>query len=591
MSLEEFRLRIDADPGDPNLWSVSVEDCAIDEVRGSSGRTALKVTSQQLSRLRNSTAPPDYAALKQLGEAVLGTIFTPELDLGFRLCLNKAIQNQGPGLRLVVLINGGVPTTEGIKPDELPLEAVFGNQYSFLSTNIKTPVSRGTSARPDRDPVKVAPPLRILVVASEPAGMPPVNSAAETAGILKALDPLIKSRAVVVEFCQPPSLMRLDAMLQGGGYHVVHFIGHGDFEVAGDDPSPQPHLYFEDGTANRWRQPADVEQLFPVLRNGNVPLVVLTACSSAASQPNGGNYPVVAFESLARALVERPSGPSAAVAMQFDLETTAAEVFSGALYSKLLTRGWSLDQAVSSARSALISRFGAGHRSWVNPTIYWRCKQGRVFELLDTEGDLTPEQRKEITEIDAIIEEYKSMLKDLSAQLDDLSKPPEVRAALAGLRAPYQAKIQNLMTSRGLTLGDTVRLRGGTAKPDGSIVCSLTLQLRLPATIGDVRAVIQYNPSEFDYIGHADGQHAPAGSLFPPNNTGAQGLVVLAQNVSQGVVWQPSEYELAKLEFRLKKPNAQPLNPLFYISLVSANVNHNGVQQQFRTLNAAIFEG
>ena len=67
---------------------------------------------------------------------------------------------------------------------------------------------------------------------------------------------------------------------------------------------PDLEFDFEDGTPNRWRHAADAEQLYTTLRNGNVPLVVLTACSTAAAAPNGQDYPGVAFESLAQALVE-----------------------------------------------------------------------------------------------------------------------------------------------------------------------------------------------------------------------------------------------------------------------------------------------
>ena len=76
-------------------------------------------------------------------------------------------------------------------------------------------------------------------------------------------------------------------MVQQEHYHIVHFIGHGDFDLDGIDQNPQAYLYFEDGTPQRRRRSVDAVQLFTMLQNGNVPLIVMTACSSAASQPNG----------------------------------------------------------------------------------------------------------------------------------------------------------------------------------------------------------------------------------------------------------------------------------------------------------------
>ena len=192
-----------------------------------------------------------------------------------------------------------------------------------------TPISRGINVVPDREAVKVAPPLRILVVASEPTDMPPVSAAAEIAALRASLQRLIDAQAVQLDFCTPPTASRLDAVLQQQRYHIVHFIGHGDFEVSGLDPDPQPHLYFERDGAGRQRHAVDAEQLFTMLRNGNVPMIVMTACSTAATSPNGAQYPALAFEGLAQTLVERNSGPLAAVGMQFDLETDAAATFSG----------------------------------------------------------------------------------------------------------------------------------------------------------------------------------------------------------------------------------------------------------------------
>jgi CHAT domain-containing protein len=577
VTFDEFRLVIQPDIHNPNDWSIDVRKCSMDSLMDSQRTSTSKVSPADLNILRNPTNVPNIVELRRIGQAVLDSIMPADVQLGLKHCMAEALKNQR-GLRLVISLIGDARSATGIKLHELPLEAVFNNKLDFIATNVRTPVSRGVTVEPDREPFKVAPPLRILVVASEPADMPPVNAAAEKAAILTALKPMIDARAVVVDFCEPPTLMQLDKKLRDV-YHVVHFIGHGDFEIAGMDPNPQPHLYFEDGTANRFRSAADVEQIYTVLRNGNVPLVVLTACSTAAAAPNGTDYPVVAFESLAQALVERHSGPSAAVAMQFDFETQAAEIFSRTLYERLLTPGWSLDEAIAATRVALITKFGPGHRSWVNPTVYWRFKEGRVFELLDTTGSLTLEQQKELSGIDARIEEYESILNQLS------HAPKSEQEATEGLRQQWQEKIQEFLVRRGLVLGDTIRLRGGLAKPDGSIECAMTLQLRLPATVGDVRVTVQHDLAEFDIIDDAPGRDVLPDSVFVQRNPGKP-IVVLVQNASQGAEWSSGEHELAKLKFRLKDPTSKPM---FYIQLVEAKVNRNGASQDYKMLNAVVF--
>jgi hypothetical protein len=538
----------------------------------------VKVGSSDLSFLRNATAVPNVQTLKQLGQAVLDSIMPPVVQFGFELCVDESLQKQR-GLRLIVSMLGDTPPT-GFNAHELPLEAAFNTKLDFLASNPRTPVSRGIATDPDRDPVKVAPPFRVLVIASEPTGMPQVNAAAETQAISNALDPLIKSRAVDLRFCQPPTFQNLHQMLQQEPYHVVDFIGHGDFEVVGLDPTPQPHLYFEDNTPNRGRHAVDVEQIFSILRSGNIPLLILTACSSAAATPMFPNYyPGLAFEGLAHALVSRKQGPSAAIAMQFDFETRAAEVFSGTLYEKLVTPGYSLDEAVAATRSALIAAFSAGHRSWVNPALYWRCKDGKVFEIQDVIGDLSPQRRNELAQIEMLVQVFESLLNDLA------QKSPEEQEAVKALRLQWQDKIQELTAQRGLVLGDSVRLRGGVADTDDTIECALTIQLRLPAAIGDVRVTINHNTDDCEFLGSAAGNETPLNSVFLQSQPG-QPLGVVIQNASQGLTWTSGEHELVKLKFKLKQPKAKPL---FYIELSSGQAVRNGGPEQFQRLSAAIF--
>jgi CHAT domain-containing protein len=575
---DELRLLIQPDGADPNSWSVHVQKCPRAEYQDLFENTQLRVTPADLQLLRNASAPPDLLGLQQLGKKVIDSIMPPGLQTGLQVCVADAEKNKR-GLRLVISMLGDARAPQGIRNRELPVEAAFHQKLSFLGNNIRTPVSRGVAIEPDREPVPIPAPLKVLVVASEPTDMPQVNAAAEKQAILDALKNLINSNAVKVDFCEPPTLAQMDLMVQKKSYHVVHFIGHGDFEIAGLDPNPQPHLYFEDNTPNRRRHAADLQQLYTVLRNGRIPLIVLTACSTAASSPNGADYPVSAFDSLAYSLVQFQAGPSAAVAMQFDLETQAAAVFSKTFYEKLLDRKWGLDEAVASTRSALISTFSAGHRSWVNPTVYWRCKEGRLFTILNTSGTLTPEEQQKITAIDTQIEVYEGLLNELA------QKSAQEQAGVANLREQWRLKILDLLRERGVTLGDTVRLRGGVAAADGIVECSLTLQLRLPATIGDVTANISYDAADLTYVDSVAGASVPPAAVFPQEN-GGQLSTILVQNASQGVSWSSNEYELCKLRFKVNNPNNKPL---LYIKLTLAQVEHDSQLKQLQSLNATVF--
>ena len=575
---DEFHLLVQPNIQDPTQWSIHVQKCPRNEFQGNHGDLPLQVTPADLQLLRNPTATPNLGALQQLGKKVMDSIMPLTVQMGLQVCLTDA-QSNHRGLRVVVSMIGDARPPAGIRNHELPVEALFHQNLAFLGSNIQTPVSRGVATEPDREPLAVQAPLQILVIASEPTDMPNVAGGAEKTSILQALQQLINSNAVKIDFCEPATLARLDLMVQQKRYHVVHFIGHGDFEITGLDPTPQPHLYFEDNTPNRRRHAIDVEQLYTVLRNGSIPLVVLTACSTAASSPNGQDYPVTSFDSLAHALVRRQGGPSAAVAMQFDLETTAAPVFSKALYERLLDKEWSLDEAVASTRSALVSQFGANHRSWINPTVYWRCKEGRLFNLQPVQGDLSQADQKKIIAIDAQLEVFEDFLNELS------EKSAAEQAAVANLSAQWQIKIQELLQERGFILGSTVRLRGGLTSADDTIECVLTIQLRLPATIGDIQVSVKHDEADLEFLSNSAGNGVATNSVFLQQVLG-QPMKIMIQNASQGVSWTPGERELVKLKFKVKNPANKPL---LYIQLPDAQVQRNGAFEHFQTLNATIF--
>lgn len=578
MDFDEFRISIQPDLRRRGRWSVQVRDCPETPLIGCSSSLRPRVKREHLQTLRNSTAPPDLLQLKRLGQQVLDTIMSETIAMGLHISAWRA-EMAGRGLRLVVSMIGDSRPSSELSLHELPIEAAFHKHLDFLATNERTPISRSTGSLPNREPARVALPIRILVVASEPDGMAAVDAAAEQEAIQRALAGMIESGAVVVNSCIPPTLDQLRIKLQEEVYHVVHFIGHGDFEIAGMDPNPQPHLYFEDGTARRFRRAVDAEQLYGVLSSGRVPLVVLSACSTAAASPNGEQYPVMAFESLAQALMERQWGPSGVIAMQFDFHSEAATIFSHALYEKLVRNRWCLDAAVASARSALASHFGAGHRAWVTPIVYWRCKGGRLFEFLTVESQLNDQQRARLLAIDAQVAEIFNEIDSL------VNQPPAIRSALGGRLRLQQNRLRELNEEHGNILGTTLRLLGGTPGEDGIVDCHLVLQLRAPARIGEVDVVVLHSLSEFLLIDTTDGQNVARGSVFARSDDNGN-TRILIRRASSGGEWPKGLYRLARLRIRPIDPSGKPI---FQIRLSGSLVEMDDVNQPIKALNAVIW--
>jgi hypothetical protein len=588
MNFDEYRLLVQPDVGNVGQWTIHVQKAPRSQFLGPKPSTTPTVQKLDIDHLRNPTAPPDLARLRKMGKDVFDSLLPAGAQAELGVCLDDA-RNAQKGLRIVVSILGNKPVPGAVGCHEIPVEALFAQHLNFLATDVATPVSRGLTVEADRPAVRVAPPLRVLVVISEPSGMPPVQGNVERQAILAALADLINAGAVEVDFCTPPTPARLDAMLQQQPFHVVHFIGHGDFDSDGIDPNPQPYLYFEDDPPQRKRRAVDAEQMYTMLRNGNVPLVVMTACSSAATQPNGTEYPALAFEGMAQTLVQRTAGPLAVVGMQFDFETAAASVFSKTLYRQLLMHDMSIDAAVAAARGALVTTFGAAHRSWVNPTVYWRCKDGRLFDLIPTTGTLTPQQLAELKALDMMTADYETMLSDLTKESAASAQSPSAVAAHASVRTHLHSKIEDLVKRRGILLGDTLRLRGGTIKADGTVDCSLALRIRAGARIGDIQANLAFDAAEFSYDSYTAGADVLKNSLLvqAPANAGDP-LTVLVRNASANNEWTAGEHSLMDLKFKVVTNGTG--KPLFRISLRDVTVSRDNVKDpSFGALDAVVF--
>jgi hypothetical protein len=522
---DEFRVSFTPDLATPGKWSVLLE-CPEDFLAGPKGSTQPTVTPQQLLQLRSRSNWPNLIALKTIGQKVWESLMTADLQAALFACLGQA-QRAHRGMRLIFSIIGedlAPANPNQIHLRELPLEALYSDRLSFLAPNLETPISRSLKFKPDRDPCRVALPLRLLVVAATPKDKPQANIQEERQVIQQALEKLLAARSVEMDFCDPPTRAELTTRIQQG-YHILHFIGHGAFETVDDDPSPRPHLCLEREDGNS--DPLDADTLVTMLQNSGIVLAVMTACSSANPVPNQAPYHATAFDGVAQRLMSENAGINAVVAMQFDLEAPAAVTFSRTFYNNLLFPGRTLDEVVAMCRKSLVGQLNAGHRAWVTPVVYWRCKNGLVFELEDMAKAMAPEVREKLVELKVIQDIF---LKNIS---DVKTLSPENQLAMAPMVAKWQKVVEDTLYERGMVLGETLRLRGGQVKPGETIQCRLTLRLRTPAMVGDVQAQVSYPADQATFSAATPGANTPGiNPLVGVPNPGALSLFI--QNASKG---------------------------------------------------------
>ncbi len=293
----------------------------------------------------------------------------------------------------------------------LPWELMFSPVGSGpLQLDLRVPFSRyiKLSASARRPPFK--PPLRILVVMSSPQGIDPLDLDLERRRLEEAFASV---DGVELGFLPDPERGSAHATVEAirdrlvdGRHHVLHFMGHGDF----DRSTGEGVLLFEtetdqidrvSGSNLAWRL-ADIPTLS---------LVFLNACNTACA-PEAG--PVGDLAGVAHALMEK--GLPAVVAMQFPITDGAAIAFSAKFYGRLAA-GLPVDVAVGEGRRAILEAHdkllraaGKGKPArtestleWATPVLFMRVHDGNLFPRAVSPGETAASEfaSQEVPALDA----------------------------------------------------------------------------------------------------------------------------------------------------------------------------------------------
>ena len=319
---------------------------------GRSGTRRVGGTSQQQATM--DFGGPLYAA-----------IFRDDLLLAWSRSQDMARQ-QDAGLRLRLRLKDA-PAISGL-PWELLYDAKSNN---FLAQSERTPLVRFLDVPQVPRPMAVDGPLRVLAIISSPTDLDELDVEAEWQRIGEALAPRVAAGLVVIDRLPSATIAELGAWLRRHPTHVIHFVGHGDF----DDRLREGVVYFQDEQGRS--SPVTSSVLGPYLRDHDpLRMVVLNACRSARTDA------VDPFGGMAQGLVQQDA--TAVVAMQFPISDRAAVTFTGEFYGALVD-GLPVDQAVSSARKALQAEF---RDEWATPVLFLRSPDGNIFENVHAAQDV-----------------------------------------------------------------------------------------------------------------------------------------------------------------------------------------------------------
>jgi CHAT domain len=303
--------------------------------------------------------PETERPLRETGQVLFASLLgAGEVAARYRASAALAAA-RGEGLRVVLRID--TPALAG-----LPWEAMFDHGAGVYVCR-QDQLVRHVPVASVSVPLPVEGALRILGVVSSPYGLPPLDVQKEKDHLARALGNPVAAGLVELHWAPSATWADLQDQLLDDEWHVLHFVGHGDFDPDRDEGVLA--LVAEDGRADL----IAAHRLVDLLRQARpMPrLVVLNSCS--------GGVPGVRdlFSGTAAALVR--GGVSAVAAMQYEISDSAAVAFARGFYAAV-ARGRGVDDAVSSGRVGIL---GLGDRTleWVTPVLYLCGYDGRLFTL------------------------------------------------------------------------------------------------------------------------------------------------------------------------------------------------------------------
>ena len=365
--------------------------------------------------------------LTQIGIDLFNKIFKSNFD-AFRIWSYALPQLNDTRIEIVTDVQGAatIPWELICNPDTLQPLAL--SAASFMRTYCQAAVPPKFEQTPKG-------PIRILLAICRPGVDEDVPFRSVASRVISGLSKEGISR-FQLDLLRPPTFDQLGRVLrkakdEGKPYHVFHFDGHGTYaDLSGSAgfgrlnrntlvamrPGQCGYLLFENPHQKENMELVDGTSLGNLLREAEVPILVLNACRSAyAESPNepasaqdaepmDAHSRVRAFGSLAQEVMH--SGSAGVVAMRYVVYVVTAAQFVAELYDAMV-QGRTLEEAVNLGRKHLhdqplreIAFRERELQDWSVPVVFGagslalfpRQKSGKKFEIKIRENEAIPDR-------------------------------------------------------------------------------------------------------------------------------------------------------------------------------------------------------
>ncbi|WP_130351978.1 CHAT domain-containing protein [Agromyces ramosus] len=317
---------------------------------------------------RRAAVSGNEGLVQTVGRELFNAVFGPKAIAGL-YAANRALADATQEELRIVL------RTECPELAALPWEVMYDSDADAYVCQ-REPLVRHVPVATAPPPLRVRGAVRILGVVSSPRGLAMLDVDKEKENLISALAGPAKRGLVDLQWAPDATWSTLQELLLSEEWHVIHFIGHGDFDFEREEGILA--LVGKDGRTHR----VEGSRFVVLLRQARpMPrLVVLNSCSSATSSSQD------LFSGTAAALVR--GGVSAVAAMQFEITDSAAIEFCRGFYNAV-AHGRGVDEAVGSGRVAILGSSG-DTLEWLTPVLYLRGLDSQLFAVERAGADGAP---------------------------------------------------------------------------------------------------------------------------------------------------------------------------------------------------------